>query len=185
MDTQHLITEVSKVEVRETVNALDTEQTTAEQINTGVPVKLSSVPQALYIKQEYTGASSLYIILPLHSTAIPYGDNTADLLVQTLVDLHDLKSSQSVQDYPIITHVHLEQWYSDYNVVEVLREVAVFKPTPAVSGWEERRKTAARSKVTFNNKIAMRLLELNNDALYKLSSPAQQMRMRTNLIQGK
>jgi hypothetical protein len=170
------------VEVRETTNTQDTELVTIEQIQTGIPIKLSSVPQALYTRQEYSGASALYIILPEHKTAIPYNKSTPNLLAQTLVDLHDLKSPDSVQDYPIVTHVHLEQWYSDYTIIEQLKEVKVYKPKPAVSGWEQRRKTEARSKVAFNNKIANKLIELNNDPLYKLSSPAQQVHMRQQLI---
>jgi hypothetical protein len=109
---------------------------------------LGSMPQEVYSKQEYCSDSMLYLIVPKHKVAIPYGSEVTPKLVETLattlLDHSDVQSSQTPTDYPIVTHVQLEMHYSDYTMVEQLKVIPVYKPRKALSGWEERAKTATR-----------------------------------------
>ena len=105
---------------------------------------LGSIPQEIYSREEYCSDSMLYLIMPQHEVAIPYGRSVTPLLLETIADTllknRDVKSSQIASDYPIVTHVQLEMWYSHYKMIEQLKVVEVYKPTSALSGWELQRK---------------------------------------------
>ena len=109
---------------------------------------LGSMPQEIYSKKEYCSDSMLYLIVPQHKIAIPYGKAITPKLLETLADIlvqkGDLQSSQTITDYPIVTHIQLDMWYSDYEQIEQLKVIPVYKPRKALSGWEELRKTKTR-----------------------------------------
>ena len=110
---------------------------------------LGSMPQEVYSKEEYCSDSMLYLIMPLHEIAIPYGRQVTPKLLETIADTlvkkGDLKSSQVATDYPVVTHVQLDLWYSHYTMVEQLKIIEVYKPIKALSGWDLLRKKQTRS----------------------------------------
>jgi uncharacterized protein YnzC (UPF0291/DUF896 family) len=109
---------------------------------------LGSMPQEIYSKKEYCSDSMLYLIVPQHKVAIPYGNSITPKLLETLADTlvkhGDVQSSQTITDYPIVTHVQLDMHYSDYEQIEQLKIIPVYKPRKALSGWEELRKQKTR-----------------------------------------
>ena len=111
--------------------------------------KLSPAQQvrAIYTRTEYNADDSLYLILPLHEVAIPYHqgeEHLLETLALTLVKRGDITSSQSLSDYPIVTSTQLTLWFPTYEKVPLLKTIPVYKPRPALSGWELRRREETR-----------------------------------------
>jgi len=159
------------------------EKAIADTIETGVIVELGSVPKALYTKAEYSGADCLYIILPQHKTAIPiHTKQLGSVLVQVLVDNKDLKSSQDIQDYPVVTDNQLQMWYSDYTIVEHLVQVEVYKHKTALSGWELDRLKHRADASRGHSKLLAKMAELEKDPFYAIMSEDEKRDYRRNKL---
>ena len=161
------------------------EEKTRQVVETGDIVELGKLPQALYTKQEYSGSSSLYVILPQHKVAIPYSQKHQAKLVSTIADTlakkSDLKSSQAVTDYPIVTHVQLEMWYTDYEIVEQLVTIEVYKQPKTMSGWEQRRLKERKQAQYGHSKLVEQMEELRKDPYYAVMSEEDKLAHRRKL----
>lgn len=142
-----------------------------------------TMPAGIYTKQEYSGASALYVILPQHKVAIPYCKETKTLsiLIEQLVDHGDMKSSQMMADYPIVTHNQLEMWYIDYEIVAVLRNIEVYKPAKALSGWEIRRRQDKVDKHRGHTKLINKINETRANPFWQSLSEDKQKQFRSSL----
>ena len=169
----------------------DIEQQATQAIDsmvaTGDRAEIDTLPSSIYEKQQYETGSTLYIILPKHSKAIPYKVSTAaDQVLQALIACKDVTSSQEYTDYPIVTHRQLEMWYADYEIQAVLKTVPVHKPKAICSGWELRQ---VEDKMTCTASVAKaqaRLLALDKNPFYaKLDKDSKYQARAQYLVDGK
>jgi hypothetical protein len=136
-----------------------------------------TMPAGIYTKQEYSTDSALYMILPQHRIAIPYGSDTQALLVDQLVEEADITSPQEMTAYPIVTKPQLEQWYGDYVIVTKLVNVTVFKPKKALSGWELRQYKDKVDKHRGHLKHIEKQNKLKGNPFFSTLTPEQQEKL--------
>lgn len=164
------------------VTTAEIEQSIKDMLDKGVAIELGNIPEAIYTKHEYSGKDSLYIIIPQHKTAIPlHGRNLQATIVKVLVDNKDLKSSQDITDYPIVTDNHINLWYSDYNIVEHLVVVEVYKQRATLSGWEQRKIKDRQNAKRGHSKLFAKLKELEQDPFYAIMSEDEQRAYRLSV----
>lgn len=137
-----------------------------------------TMPAGIYTKQEYSTDSALYMILPQHRIAIPYGSNTQALLVDQLVEQGDITSPQDMKSYPIVTKPQLEQWYTDYDIITKLVNITVYKPKKALSGWEQRQLKDKVDKHRGHLKHIEKQNKLLSNPFFHTLSPEQQEKLR-------
>ena len=137
-----------------------------------------------YGKVEYTGEASTYVLLPQHKLLIPMSSNIAEQIIKELVARGDVRSTVSVSDYPTVTSVQARLWYEDYEIVEVLKVVEVFKPREAMSGYELQRK-ADQKRVRKGRQLQwQKLSELNDNPFYQALPKEEQYEQRRKKLTG-
>lgn len=157
----------------------------AEQATNVETVKIPKSSACSYVTTIYTGEAALYLLMPQHKTLIPYEQGESKLVAtinSILVKHKDMKSSDTPTDYPIITHQHYQQWYSDYEVIHVMKTVEHHIPPKAQSSWTtDQHKTRSTASRIVQNKLK-KVLKQKGNPFYAMATPEEKRQFHKQII---